>query len=606
VRYLEKNKKIILLLLVLISIFKIIFGFPLDNYNLPGGVDTSAHLTWAWHIFYYGIEKWDFLWYGGYPFMRYYPSLSHLIAGMLGKIFGYLFAYKLINNIVMVLAPIIFYFFLREFKLSEKKIIVALLFFSFMPLYAHYLADGRYPTLVNLIFILCFWIFLKRAIDRNDKLYLFLSSILLSINLLIHHTTTFIFLIISFFWSLTYNFSKKTFFKFLTIVIIGFFITSFWTVPFFLETFTLNKGSNFTKVLESPNPSKLMDFITSTIGNESYYTWEYGSKLVFVVLVMTIVICLFSLLKLKNKIIRDFIITIILMFIILFIVRYKRVLAFLPIPISILIAEGIFSLKHNLRKLIVPLFFILLISSYLSIKPKIHEPLEYPNIPKDGRVLFLPFEIDSVILSQINGNEHILGWYHESQSVGKSAEQKNQYNNMILDPLKFQPKDYYSFIKAGWVNYICVNKSSRDMVRYFNESTYFKLLNQTKLFYVFQTNPKTSYVELNGEEIEANITKMRDEILVDFECKPGELIIKESFNKNWKPMINGKEVSINYTNHGFIVLENKEKGHCNLRLNFKDPPYYSIFNFLSLITLIIILLIICYKIFSSKFKYYHD
>jgi hypothetical protein len=616
VRYLKKNDKIILLLLFLISIIRIIFGYPLDNYNLLGGVDTSTHLTFAWHFFSYGLAKWDFLWYGGYPFMRYYPPLFHLMAGMLGRLIGFLLAFKLTINIIMLLTSVIFYFFLREFKLSEKKIIVALLFFSFMPLYAHYNADGRFPTLFNLFFILCYWIFLKRAIDRDDKLYLFLSSLLLSINLLIHHTTTFIFLTISFFWSLTYKLSMKTFFKFLTLVIIGLLITSFWTVPFFSETFTLTKESNFRKILETPSPSKLMDFITFTIGNEHYYTWEFGPTLVFVVMIMSITICLFSLLTLKNKNTRDFLITIILMFIILFIVRYKRVLAFLPIPISILIAEGFFVLKNNLRKIIIPLFFVLLIFSYLSIKPKIYQQPEYPNIPKDGRVLFLPFGYEfneseneikwqySIFLSEVNGNEDILGWYQEAEHVGETAGQKIQYDNMIQDPLHIQPKDYYSLAKAGWVNYICVNKNSEDIVRYFNENKYFKLFNKTKLFYVFQMNPKTSYVELNGQEIDANITKLDDEILVDFECKPGELIIKESFHKSWKPFINGKEVSMNYTDHGFIVLQNNEKGHCSLQLNFEDPSYYSVFNFLSPITLIIVLLIICYEIFSSKFKYH--
>ena len=112
-----KEDKVILLVLAAILLIKFFSSFPLDNKTIPGGTDVAHFLTNTWYIATYGMTKWNYFWYGGFPFMRYYPPLTFLLTGGLARAVGVLMAYKFVNDLFMVLIPVSFYFFMREFKL---------------------------------------------------------------------------------------------------------------------------------------------------------------------------------------------------------------------------------------------------------------------------------------------------------------------------------------------------------------------------------------------------------------------------------------------------------------------------------------------------------
>src|SRR3989344_3399082 len=107
---LMKNEtKVVIAALVFLAVVKFLLAFPLDN-GIPGGTDSSAHLFKVWYISNFGITSWNGFWYGGSPFLRYYPPLAYLIPPSISGIFGAIISYKLINNIFLVLMPIPFYF----------------------------------------------------------------------------------------------------------------------------------------------------------------------------------------------------------------------------------------------------------------------------------------------------------------------------------------------------------------------------------------------------------------------------------------------------------------------------------------------------------------
>ena len=82
------------------------------------------------------------------------------------------------------------------------------------------------------------------------------------------------------------------------------------------------------------------------------------------------------------------------------------------------------------------------------------------------------------------------------------------------------------------------------------------------------------------------------------------MTIKESFHKDWSGNINGKNITIEPSNFGFMSFKNEEIGYCKLELNFKDPSYYSIFNVISLASITIVVLILIYKKFFNKTDYF--
>jgi len=48
--------------------------------------DSYGHLFKIWKLYNYGWTPWIRDWYSGYPFLRFYPPLSYLIATVIAKI----------------------------------------------------------------------------------------------------------------------------------------------------------------------------------------------------------------------------------------------------------------------------------------------------------------------------------------------------------------------------------------------------------------------------------------------------------------------------------------------------------------------------------------
>lgn len=556
-----KIEKNILIVLIFCLVARMFVSFSLDD-SLPGGTDVSSHLFKTWYIAEKGVTKWNYYWYGGYPFLRYYPPLSYLLGGYLGKILGYLFAYKLVINFFFVIAPLVFYLFLKEFKLTNEKIIIALLVFSLISIYSYYLFDGRHPTLISIVFALLYWKFLEKSVKTKDTKDIVLSSIFLAVTGLTHHLIMFLVLGVSFIWFIFYHSKLNALIKFIKTSCIGFLIASWWFIPFFLEKGLIAKGESIVK------PKVPTDFIKN-VATTSYASDFYSSKLSPYIISVSIAvmgfISLLSFYSFKKRIVMSSFLLLIMIVLSIFIIRYRRILIFLPIPFSILVSEGFGKLKK--KKIAGFILLILLILSFFSLRGLYYLKPEIPDVPKDGRVLYLPamsgFEYSyEFLFSPMNGNENILGWYPESQ-----CENKTKYNNLISNPLSMSDDEYYELLKNGWVNYIVINKNTLELIDYLNGSKNFRLINQTDTFLIFELSPKSSYIEIDDKEVNATVFKYTDRILAEFECRNGSLILKESYHKNWRGTINNKEIDLEQDDNGFIKVELKEENeNCLLEL----------------------------------------
>src|SRR5438309_6289977 len=241
-KFKNKEKRYIFYVLVLCICLRILQSFPLDNSNLLGGADFSFHFFRVWYIFENGYARWNGLWYAGFPFEIYSP-MSHFLGSSLAGLVGFILSYKFFIDLVFILTPIAFFLFLREFNLSPFQIMVSLVLFSLVPLYAYYQFDGRYPALMNIFFGLIYWKFLKRTIDNWNKREFLITSLFFSIMILIHSLTAVIFGFVTIFWALSYSPNLRTVIKFSKIILLSSIFSSFWLVPFFFESLKVSTFS---------------------------------------------------------------------------------------------------------------------------------------------------------------------------------------------------------------------------------------------------------------------------------------------------------------------------------------------------------------------------
>jgi len=600
-----KYKKKILLFLVLFFciITRAIIALPLDNKLIPGGTDTSGHLYLVWYATEKGIDKWSFYTNGGETIFRLNPPLSHIIAGVIGNFTGFLFAYKLVFDIFFVITPIVFFYFLKEFNLSNEKIMIALVIFSLFPTHSYYFADARFPSIVNLPIIMLYWIFLKRAIDSKSLSDLLIPAIILSISVLIHNTTAFIGVVVTFAWVI-HSKRLKIFYKLFKLFLLSittFLLLMLWSIPL-IETLENTEGGGYKELVKTPNPIALQENIIFRIMNLDLFSTSFGPYIIIIFGITVSLYLLFSLTSIKEKITQNFLLIFLVIVVLILIIDYKRAFIFLPIPLSVLIVQGISEFK-KLRLILFLIILLISIVAFYSIIPWVFSYPEYPDIPRDGRVIFLPRGADfqespeesknvwSHLLAPMNENENILTWNVIALNTTKKTffptvaytPKKIQYNGFLADPLSINRSKYYTLLKNGHVNYIAVNKNYQNSIDYFDHKK-FKLINETKLFKVFEIVPKSSYVEMNGNKVDARIKKGKDKISIEMECTPGNITVKESYNKNWIATLNGEKVNIKENEYSFMNIGTDFRGECSLKFTFQDPDYYFIFKFISFAT----------------------
>lgn len=556
--------------LVLLVLIRAAVSFPLDA-QFIGGTDTSSHLFKTWYVSNFGLTGWSEYWYGGFPFLAHYPPLFYLMSGYLGRIIGYLLAYKIVIDFFFILLPAAFYIFLKEFGMKKENIVLAAAIFSLLPLYSYYFYDGRHASLISFFFSIFYWKFLKKALDDGRLKTMLMSSVFLFFSLMSHHLTGFIAVIASLAWMLPYKTSIRNIIIFLKTLAVSALLFSVWLLPFAFENFS----PTGTGIINYGNVANIGgQILTASYAKDFAYSWApyfIGPAIIFLIF-----LALMSLPKVSENNVKTFFIVLAAIFVLFFVISYKRSLFFILIPISILASYGISAFSGRTKKLAYAALITVLVLSFFSLRGHAFAESEFPAAPKDGRTLFLPVNglpeaginknMYEVLLTATKGNGNILGWHGESQSKAKE-----KYNSLISSPAQSGSGEYYNLLKTGWVNYVIVKKGS-GMEKYFLNNTGFNMLSENSRFYVFETIPKPSYVEINGNMANASVSMERDKITIDASCMRGNILIKETFDKGWSATLNGKKTGLAESEYGFIEAASSDSGECRIIMNYN--PYW--------------------------------
>ena len=407
--------------------------------------------------------------------------------------------------------------------------------------------------------------------------------------ILVHSLTAVIFGFVTFFWALSYSPNLRTAINFSKIILLSFLFSSFWLVPFIFESL---KVSTFSQAGTGVNVvGRTFENIIFIKPLSYYFVSEFSFVFVWISLLVMLFFSSLSLFLIKKRNVKALIFSGVGIVLLIIFLKYNRALIVLPIPLSILAGYGASLLKKSY--FLIPFIVFLTGLGFFSLRYQVFSFPEIPQIPQDGRVLFLPSTVfalnpqDSrnlleVFLSPLSGNPNIIGWFPESQSA-----EKKTFNDMILNPFNYSADQYQNFLDEGWVNYLVVGKQSPSLIDYFGSNPNFTVINETNDLILFGLNNHTSYLEINSKQIMPFKTdRKNDEILVNFTCSPGKLLVKESFHTNLEGKINGEIIQLEKDPFGFTTSSINNTGPCLLDLQFKEPLIYYPFYLISPLVLI--------------------
>ncbi len=221
--------------------------YPLHNGLLPR-TDGSAH--------YYKIgllknsidgsgqiPMWDANWYAGYPLFDFYPPMSYYFAVFISYFVPA--GMNLVFNYVTILS----YMFLAAgfFVLARglgmnifSSFLAGLVAVSSPRLAANTMFSGQFPTILAFSLVPVSLYVFKRAFEEGKPGLYVLSGMLLGANLVIHNLTGYfmgIMLVLTFLVSLARSrrVERGKAVGFLKAVFVAVLLSSFWTVPFFIN-----------------------------------------------------------------------------------------------------------------------------------------------------------------------------------------------------------------------------------------------------------------------------------------------------------------------------------------------------------------------------------
>lgn len=587
------EKHIVLIALLSAMLFRAFQSIPLDNSILPGGTDTYSHLFRAWQAAE-DSGSWNYFWWGGTTFLRYYSPLSYIVSGFFGHFIGWLLAYKLLLDSVFILAPVAFYYLLKEFNLGKNATALAVFVFSLSPIFLYTLFDGRYPSLFSIFFALLYWKFLKMSIDSGKKIWILASGILLGIAIPMHLLIAAYTVIITFVWAIFYSFKPRTLLKFGSVLFVALLAAAWFLAPLIIETggFSSEGTSPANMFSQASVSSAVFVLKMPFLWIHEFYSSPMSPAIISVSTFFLLFLGLLSLRNMDRNVVSFFAVFLLIGF--LSVMTWRRILMLMPVPLSVLAAYAVLSTRNSrLRHLLVSAAIILTVVTFFSLA---QNGMAVPAFEKfsGGRVMFMPFDsVHSLLIAPLSGNEVIDGWW----TVGEVSPKRYEYfpsDNVsyseLVANMSVGADVQYRLFRDGYVNYIFIDRSYPKIAEHFNTSS-FTLTDYNERFWLLEPKGKFSFIEINGEPAKnLNVSKAKDRIVADFECESGRLDIKESWHEFWSATLSGKQLDLQKTEYDFIKADIDASGRCLLEMKFLEPPYYLIFRLLWLVPVALLII----------------
>ena len=201
------------------------------------------------------MTGWSNGWFAGMPIIHFYFTFPYLLIALLAKIVTYNISFKIITVLGSFLLPACVYWMMRLFRFRYPYPLLAAMgstLFLFMESFSIY--GGNFLSTLagefgySLSFALCFLFLgtMHLGLEKGARFdWLFVLNCFILMAVALSHVLTTVCLLVMIPWLLLGNTSKRNLFYTVSVLILGFFLTAFWSVPFALKLkYTPNMGWN--------------------------------------------------------------------------------------------------------------------------------------------------------------------------------------------------------------------------------------------------------------------------------------------------------------------------------------------------------------------------
>lgn len=595
----DEKKAIMLVIFVCILGRLLIAPYPFDEKIMAGG-DAPAHIHLIDMFKTYGLAGWDPFWFGGEPMMKFYPPMAYAISSIFPL--DAVMAFKLTFLLFFLAAPIAFYLFVKELKLSVKEILASTLIFSFTMNFNYLFDMGTFPSMVALPIGLFFLKYFVKTLKTDDYRYITPAAILLGVTVLTHSiigAMFILFAIIYFAVNYCQKKSKNSLRNSLAILLLGGLISSFWVLPFITE----NRYSSFGWGQD--------DWLAAVPLAAVYRLFGfYINGLSTIVAGLAIILALTGFIAFARKKDADsrFIVWTAVVVTVLYtilglsrsVLPLDRVVIFFSIPFSILVAKNI-SLR-NLKYVVAA--FIVIQVAYFVLTPvnASNDYLKYEKafelMDQSGRLTFQP-EVNSPLLFMAaqHGFENDAGEYDFSLTQKRFDFTRNK---TLFECIEKQPvsERLFSFDGAFSRKSLVVEKSCELVNSGYLD--YFRLQNvryviadkELGVLEVFDNDPSLDKIRDFGDFVlyqVKDIVYIKAPTLSSVErldvgtIKIGLMdhssaIIPIRISETWYPFwaANDSTIELKSDENGFISFDlHGIDGTKSVLLEYKEPDYYA-------------------------------
>jgi len=620
------NKKNIIILTIALCVIGRLIVSPLPiNDNLTTGTDQGGYLHYAWFQKAHPFENWDFSWYGGtQTSARFYPPLIFTVQAILANFLSDIISFKLVLLLIFALAPIAFYYLLKEFDLSEKEKLTATAIFTFAMIFNVSFYYGKTSALSSVLFGIIFFKYFIRSLKNKNNWDIAIAGVFLALSILTHlvASVTFIGLVAIYFAAFLFvKFDAKKALRGLFVFISGLILSAYWIIPALVE-----KNYSYFLLFSDAGQSLYNILpITGIIRTFGYYVNVFT---IIMGLIAFILICYGFVHEYKAYKKRNvdslfltastaiFVIGYFLGFYLIreVIVAPEAVVIIWPVFLSMIIAKAV---NRRIFSYLTIAFIALLIISFFGIPMQTMSKEYYSRydgainytLSMDGRASFQPsvpykMTIIDEYRAALLGKEIDWGNFPQgmpanrynyiSDNFGFSCTQQNTVWDRIFStdflqreyikskPCELINPNLEAYFYSMDVHSVIVGKEFPEVRAYFESEGSYRLVYEDNAAVVYEFTQNPPYLEAD-KNVTFSYEKLPDKILIhlhsDVEYADANVKISES----WYPYWTSKDVeNIRADTNGFMEFTVPEiSGDKEIVLEFNPPEFY---NYLPLIT----------------------
>ncbi|MCL4384967.1 MAG: hypothetical protein M1475_00770 [Actinobacteria bacterium] len=261
-------------ILIYLAICVVFRPWLIFSLTTTAGGDTGTH--------HYGIKfmidnllphfrvmGWSNGWYAGMPIIQFYFPVPYLMVAILSKIIPYNIAFKVITVLGSFILPACAYWMIKLFRFKYPYPLLGALgatLFLFIESYSIYGGNflstlaGEFGYSFSFALGFLFIGTMHLALERGAKFnWLFVLNCFILMMIALSHVLTTVCLLIMLPWLLVENRKIRNIFYMVSVLITGFLLTAFWSIPFALKLkYTPNMGWENLKSFKSLFPKEMI------------------------------------------------------------------------------------------------------------------------------------------------------------------------------------------------------------------------------------------------------------------------------------------------------------------------------------------------------------